>query len=398
MGSRAGTETGPPRRRARRTAAWLVDAVAPGRAPGTWEDDRRAVPEDLCSAAVDHGVEGWALRRARLAGLTLPSLEAAVQGALARHLRATNDLGAAYDSLSAAGVPFMVVKGPALVERLYRAPDLRSYVDLDLLVRPADLEAAVNALESAGFRLLDANWPLLQAARVLELRLLSATGGAVDLHWSLCKGPHRIDVAPPVQALLDRSVVWRSGAREYRVADWADTLVHLAVHAAGSGGHRLLWCADIRAAVEAAPEDAGDALRERVHGWSAGPQVHLMLSRTRAVLGTPVPREWFDSLEVPRGWTRFAAGMDRMFPLSRQGGGRGPARMLARSASSSARQSWTSLGAKAIAAARSPRERLDPDWLLDPDNPQSALHPVGGAAARHAFFSQVAEEAQAGGR
>jgi hypothetical protein len=292
----------------------------------------------------------------------------------------------------------MVVKGPVLVERLYKAPDLRSYVDLDLLVRPADLRAAVEALEHTGFRLLDANWPLLRAARVRELRMVSKSGGAVDLHWSLAKGPHPTDVAPPVDVLLDRSLVWRSAGRDYRVLDWADTLVHLAVHAAGSGGHRLLWCADLRAAVEAAPEDAGDLLCQRAGQWSAGPQVHLMLSRTRTVLGTPVPQEWLDGLEVSAGWTRFAAGVDGAFPIAQHGSGRGPARLVARSASASAGQSWASLGVKALAAARSPRERLDPGWLLDRDNPRSALYPLGGTAERNAFFAQVAEEARAAGR
>ena len=372
--------------------------MAPGRAPGTWEDDERGLPGDLPAAAVDHGVEGWVLRRARRAGLAVPSLEKAVRGALARHLRATSDLGVAHEGLSAADVPFLVVKGPALVERLYEAPDLRSYVDLDLLVRPADLRSAVEALEGIGFRLLDANWPLLHAARVLELRLVSPTGGAVDLHWSLDKGPHRTDGSPPVHALLDRSVVWPFGARDYRVLDWSDTLVHLAVHAAGSGGHRLLWCADLRAAVEAAPVGAGGSLLQRAREWSSGPQVHLMLSRTRTVLGTTVPQEWLDGLEVSVGWTRFAAGVDSAFPIAQQGSGRGPARLVARSASASAGQSWASLGIKALAAARSPRERLDPDWLLDRDNPRSALHPVGGAAERNAFFAMVAEEARAAGR
>lgn len=387
-----------PSRRARRTAAWLVEAVAPGRALDSWERDGRGVPADLCEAAVVHGVEGWVLRRARAAGLELPPLADAVRGAMSRHLRAMSDLRATHASLGAAGVPYLVVKGPALVERLYAAPDLRSYVDLDLLVRPADLEAAVRALEGSGFRLLDANWPLLQQASVRELRLVSATGGAVDLHWSLAKGPHATDTSPRVDSLLARAEVWRSQQAEHRVLGWADTVVHLAVHAAASGGHRLLWCADLRAAVEAAPDGATADLLSRASEWSAGPQLHLMLSRMRSVLGTPVPDEWLEGLGVPAAWTRFASGVDRVFPVSRHAGGRGPTRLVARSASATARESWRALGSKALTAARSPRERLDPEWLLDPAEPRSALHPVGGAEGRRRFFAQVTEEARAAGR
>jgi hypothetical protein len=122
-----------------------------------------------------------------------------------------------------------------------------------------------------------------------------------------------------------------------------------------------------------------------------------MLSRTRAVLGTGVPREWLDGLDVPASWLRFTAGVDRAFPIARHGDGRGPARLVARSASASAGASWAALARKSMAAVRSPFSRVEPDWLLDVNDPRSALHPVGGDAGRRAFFASVAEEARAAG-
>lgn len=371
-------------------AAWLVDAVAPGRAPRAWENDPDGVPDGLGDAAEQHGVEGWVRRRAQQAGLSLPRVEEAVRAALGRHLRATDELVAARSALDAAGPPFLVVKGPALVEQLYAAPDLRSYVDLDLLVAPGDLGAAVAALEDSGFALLDANWPLLQRARVFELRLIGPAGGAVDLHWSLAKGPCSLDVTPPVEALLDRSVTWQSAGQRVRSLDWADMVVHLAVHAAGSGGHRLLWCADLRAAVERAPENAAELLGERAAQWSAAPQLALMLSRTRSALGTSVPDEWVEALGGVSSWSRCASVVDTLFPLARHGGGRGPTRLVARSTSSTPLDSWRALATKVASAAFSPRDQLDPDWLLDPSDPRSALHPAGGEREREAFFADVA--------
>jgi hypothetical protein len=56
-----------------------------------------------------------------------------------------------------AGVPWLVVKGPALAE-LHGAPDLRAYSDLDVLVPSAAFGDALAALESAGAAVLARNW------------------------------------------------------------------------------------------------------------------------------------------------------------------------------------------------------------------------------------------------
>jgi hypothetical protein len=312
-------------------------------------------------------------------------------------MRALGDLRLVHACLTNEGVPFAVVKGPALVQGLYGAPDLRSYVDLDLLVRPRDLGAAVDALEAGGCVLLDANWPLLQQVGVHELRLLSPSGGAIDLHWSLGKGPGTVDVSPAVDTLLDRAVPWHLGDVSLLTLDWADTVVHLAVHAAASGGHRLLWCADLRAALAGSP-GAGESLATRAAEWCAGSQLHVMLARTRASLGADIPPDLMHQLGVHRSWRALTAVVDRALPVERQADGRGLARLVARSASTTSRASWETLAAKALAAARAPREELVPDWLLDPDEPRSALHAVGGREGREAFFTTVAAEARATGR
>lgn len=345
-----------------------------------------------------HGVEGWVRRRALVTGVAVPGVDDAVRRAVARHLRALGDLQLVHACLTSEEVPFAVVKGPVLVERLYGSPDLRSYIDLDLLVRPRDVGAAVDALEAAGFLLLDANWPLLQRSGVHELRLLSPHGGAIDLHWSLGKGPGVLDPSPSVDTLLDRAATWRLGALSLQTLDWADTVVHLAVHAAASGGHRLLWCADLRAALTGSPVGAGESLATRAAEWRAGPQLHVMLARTRASLGTDIPPELTPQLGVQRSWRVLTTVVDRAFPVERQADGRGLARLVARSTSTTSRASWEALAAKAFAAARAPQEELVPAWLLDPDEPRSALHAVGGPEGREAFFTTVAAEARAAGR
>ncbi|WP_240474305.1 nucleotidyltransferase family protein [Intrasporangium chromatireducens] len=204
------------------------------------------VPRDLAGAARCHGVSGWVRKRARSTGWRVDGVEDDVRATSARHQRAMWDLGVIDGALGSANVPYIVVKGPVLAEAYHDHPQLRSYLDLDVVVRPTDLRGAILALEAKGLDVLDVNWPLLQRQGVHELRLSTPTGGLLDLHWSLLPGIHN-GRSPDVETLLERADWLRLGDLLVAVLDWADTAVHVASHAAASGGDRLIWCADLLA-------------------------------------------------------------------------------------------------------------------------------------------------------
>ncbi len=67
-------------------------------------------------------------------------------------VRLEQELVALAASLSAAGVEFLVLKGPAMARQAYPAPEWRAYDDLDLWVETRDFAAALRALEKAGYR------------------------------------------------------------------------------------------------------------------------------------------------------------------------------------------------------------------------------------------------------
>ena len=63
------------------------------------------------------------------------------------------------EALRAAGVNAILLKGPAVVDLLYRSdPSARAYLDTDLLVAPAQTDQACTVLRRLGFEPLD--WPL----------------------------------------------------------------------------------------------------------------------------------------------------------------------------------------------------------------------------------------------
>lgn len=149
-------------------------------------------------------------------------------------------------ALSDAGVETLVLKGVPLSARLYGDPLLRPGNDLDLLVRPADLVTAVQALTRLGASIGAAFCadpiPTLRE-RVDALELMMPDGLEIDLHWRL---------APKhVERELDTAAVWRRrsaltvvGCELYTLSG-PDQLRFLVRHGAKHAYCRLRWLADV---------------------------------------------------------------------------------------------------------------------------------------------------------
>lgn len=368
-----------------RAAEWVVGAL-------TLEhrDPQYARPPELpdltTALALHHGVEGWVSHRARAAGTALPGIDEAVRGAVARHQRTVAELGFVDAALTAAAVPFAVVKGPALVSQFYRGPRWRSSVDLDLLVRPRHVDRALRALEAGGAVVLDANWPMLGPVGVHELVVQGPAGGAIDLHWSLGPRWGTASQSPSASTLLARARrITIDGVRTLTL-DWGDTVVHLASHAAAAGGNRLLWCVDLRAALAVAPAHAVELLVQRAAEWSAAPAVHLMLDRAGHSLGVVPPAGLVRQLDPRGGWSALVRGVEAAFPIARDAGGASLSRLVARSTRADAAASWRALAGR---AARGLGQRLGigSGPLRGPEDPRSAFYPAGGPGARASFLA-----------
>jgi hypothetical protein len=100
-------------------------------------------------------------------------------------------------ALGAAGVPCLLLRGPALASVLYDDPAQRPYLDVDLLVEPDRLSEAEAALTGSGFdeSALEAAFPEGRPQHAHTWR--SAFGGVVDVHRTLIG----VAAAPPT--------VWR---------------------------------------------------------------------------------------------------------------------------------------------------------------------------------------------
>lgn len=107
----------------------------------------------LFESAFDHGVAAVLAHRLAELGSAIPE---AVDRRLAVdrlwHRRLATALDRALEALSKLGVRAVVLKGVPLGERLHPESHLRHTLDLDLLVEPADAEAARRALFEIRYR------------------------------------------------------------------------------------------------------------------------------------------------------------------------------------------------------------------------------------------------------
>ena len=276
----------------------------------------------LAAAADYHGILPTVERALREAPLPAPvrqQLAERAQDQRAQALRASHAAVEVSTLLTELAIPHAVVKGPMLAEPLGQ-PD-RANGDLDLLVPPSAVEPALQALRAAGaWHLDDYRWP--RADGVGELPLGWPPGVVLDLHWSLV---HHADVRArfhlPPEQLIDRGRDVRVLEQPIPTLDELDTLVHVATHAAISGGHRLVWLADLDAAIrrlDGVQHGGWDGLVQRARRAGTDLVLALMLDRTRRALGTPLSAELLASLSARgRLWRGLAGSFDALRPVSR---------------------------------------------------------------------------------
>jgi hypothetical protein len=142
-----------------------------------------------------------------------------------------------------AGIRWILLRGPALGARLYGDLMLRPFGDLDVLIRPTDVERALAALGAAGFKQPADSLPLAFYRRYhlhVELSQPGATARArLELHWAL-DHPFAL-ITPDVNGLVTRGQPQYIGRFETAVPDPDDLVLSLAVHLAKHAVLLPLW-------------------------------------------------------------------------------------------------------------------------------------------------------------
>jgi len=275
----------------------LSPDVEPGLARVDW--DR------VIEAAEHHAVAPLLTRR--LAALpegappyVLARLSARFDANALRNVALSQELAELLGRLALHGVSAMPIKGPTLALCAYGDLALREFGDLDIVVRPSDLDHARALLDGWGYQ------PLARLSPTGERALRASDHHVplvhersklmVELHWSLDNGrPGRY---------LDADWVWKNArtvsllGRDVPSLSWSALLVYLCVHGAKHGFSRLGWLRDIAGVLAAAPEGELAAAAELASEVDARRRLALGVRLAREFLGAPARRD-VEPVELP---------------------------------------------------------------------------------------------------
>lgn len=305
----------------------------------------------LADRALQHGVGNFVYLHARSGDVidarVLARLEQGYASGIRHHLRVAADLAVVAEALSGEGIPWITFKGPVLSELAYKRPDLRAYNDVDVLVHRRQFQAAVQALEKAGARLIDTNWLLLRRMEPGQLHLALPFGTLLDIHWHVVNGPAiRRSTEISVSQLFERARPVTVGGIPLSTFGTVDTVVHLSLHAGLAGAVRLLWLKDVERSIASGRPPWGEVL-ETARSWCTGALVGAVLQRTRSTVDADVPEYVTAGLAPTRAGHALNDAFDRLWPVEGAAKRTGPAALWVQYRRDSLRSSVAAIGGRA---------------------------------------------------
>lgn len=266
---------------------------------------------DWEQSVIGHSVAALMLDAARRLRLELPEavarrLRIEVSHATSAILHSDHELARVLTPFNERRIPVMLLKGAALHRLIYDNPSHRPMGDMDLLLRPCDLDAGRKLLASLGY----------EPGRALVRPDFFPTYH-YEMDWSITvPRPVRIDLhARPFRPMriarfMDDDALW-DGASAIRVGQATAfvprptlMLIHLCAHAAYHGFGRLIWLYDIHEYCRREGKSIDwDELLSRCRAWRLSLPVRRALARTGEWLGRVAPHEVMDELErQPVNW------------------------------------------------------------------------------------------------
>lgn len=233
------------------------------------------LPDDAAPAVISEAV------RARLTGHLVAALDAKAitasasvrAAAVAAHRRVLTHallleqaLLNVVEVLTAVGVETRVLKGPAVARTLYPQLAVRTFVDVDVLVRSEDMDGASAALAAAGYRRpVPELQPGFDRRFGKSVMFVSPDGVQVDLHRTLVVGPFGLLV--DLRDLFATARHVTVGGRTVTTVGSVPELLTVCYHAAlGDVPPRLASLRDVAQAVQQ-PSDTFDAALEMAARW-----------------------------------------------------------------------------------------------------------------------------------
>jgi hypothetical protein len=247
----------------------------------------------LLFLAEEHGVT-------TLLGASLRSLEGIpleIRGALSERqrtqiffsLRLTAELFRVLDIFKSAGVEAVVVKGPALAMQAYGDPAMRSYGDLDLLIRHRDIRRATELMMASGFT---AAVPLsaIDAGKIPGQYLFSNTESRLLIEFHNDRTLRYFPRPLPLEDFFARRISICLDSHDVPALSVEDELVLICIHGAKHFWERLMWIADVAALITRHRNVDWDRSEKSAQAVGAQRMLHTGLGLALRLLGAALPK------------------------------------------------------------------------------------------------------------
>jgi hypothetical protein len=193
-------------------------------------------------------------------------------------------------ALQTAGAAAVVLKGAALAHTFYPNPSLRTYGDVDVLVRTDDWAAACSSLGELGFRrILPEPRPRFDQRFGKGAAFADSEGVEIDLHRTLALGAFGLWIDPA--ELFEGTVELRLGGKVLRRLDDTLSLLHVGVHASIGRPRPLLMPLRDVVQVAWAGEINWDRLQALADRWKLSLPIGHSLQTAAEFLEVRVPEE-----------------------------------------------------------------------------------------------------------
>ena len=255
-----------------------------------------------------HRVVGLVRHALVQAGVVLPSeIEAGLalraQQITFQELALANELNRITVALDLIGIKAVVLKGLTVSAQAYGRVGLRQNFDIDLLVDPAEVAAAISVLEAQNFRQaepadrLDGRSLELWMRSHKEIAFSHRTGAhIVELHWRLLDN-HLLAVG--LADFKPQLVELPTGAHVYGLP-LAASFLFMGAHGAQHAWSRLKWLADFSAVAGRLGSSAVEGLYASARGDRVGPALAQGLALSEIFFGAQAPPQVH--VDIARSW------------------------------------------------------------------------------------------------
>jgi Uncharacterised nucleotidyltransferase len=232
----------------------------------------------------------------------LARLKSDYQDNVARNLLLTAELCSILQIFEAAGVEAVPYKGPALAVYAYRNLALRRFVDLDILVRKADILRAKELLTARDF-VCRTHWTKTQEALLLRTQhnlSLSREEGrmVVELHWEVASSLFASSLQAETFWLRLETIRLNNVA--VKSLSTEDLLLSLCVHGSKHLWERLAWICDVAELAKTRTDLDWSVVLERAASSGNQRMLFLGLYLASSLLDAPLPKQVKSRFEADR--------------------------------------------------------------------------------------------------